>query len=106
MKFIFTVKIKEGHTEQEYIDAWKNGSSIIQKSLGAKGTTLYRKIGEPGNLIAIAEWDSKEARDAAMKKLDEADEKTKKILKRHRDFGETKILGNYEEVASVKSDVS
>ena len=40
MKFIFKIKIKKWHTEKQYVDAWKKGSAIIQKSKGALGTTL------------------------------------------------------------------
>lgn len=101
MKFIFKIKIREGHTEQEYIEAWKKGSAIIQNSEGAKGTILYRKINETETLIAIAEWESKELRDKAMKKLDEADAEIQKVLNRHKEYGETEILGNFEEIGRV-----
>lgn len=101
MKFLFKVNIKDGHSEQEYIEAWKNGSTIIQKSEGAKGTILYRKTGEPETLIAIAEWESKELRDRAMEILDKnADLQT--ILRNHKQFGETEVLGNFEEIARVE----
>lgn len=43
MKFIFEIKIKEGHTPEAYIEAWKNGSGIIQASKGAQGTILFQK---------------------------------------------------------------
>ena len=65
--YIFEIKIKPGHTIKEYVSAWKNGSKIIQKKPGARGTRLYRKIGEPNVLLAIAEWKSKKSRDEAMK---------------------------------------
>lgn len=102
MKFIFKIKIKERHSEQEYVDAWKKGSAIIQASEGAKGTVLYRKIGEPGVLIAIAEWESKELRDAAMKKLHEAEPEIQAILNRHIEYGERENLGNFEEIDRVE----
>ena len=101
MKFIFKIKIKDGHTEQEYIDAWKKGSTVIQKSVGAKGTVLHRKIGEPGILIAIAEWESKELRDIAMKKLGSNSE-LQVVLNNHKEFGETEILGHFEEIEIVE----
>ena len=103
MKFIFTIKIKEGHSEQEYIDAWKKGSAIIQKSEGAQGTVLYRKIGEPGTLIAIATWKSKALRDIAMKKLDETEPEIQIILNRHKEHGATEVIGNFEEIDRVDS---
>jgi len=101
MKFLFTIKIKDGASEQDYINAWERGSAIIQSSEGAEGTVLYRKIGEPGTLLAIATWKSKEARDAAMERLAEAGLKTQKILDAHKEYGITNILGNYEGITSV-----
>lgn len=64
MKFIFEVKVKEGHTAEEYADAWVRASELIQQAPGAMGTELHRKIGDPNTLIAIASWESKEQRDA------------------------------------------
>lgn len=64
MKFIFEVHIREGHSAEEYADAWVRASEIIQRAPGARGTELHRKIGEPNVLIAIASWNSKRERDA------------------------------------------
>lgn len=64
MKFIFEVRVKEGHSAEEYADAWVRASELIQQAPGARGTELHRKIGDPATLIAIASWDSKQARDA------------------------------------------
>jgi hypothetical protein len=64
MKFIFEVHIREGHTAEEYADAWVRASRIIQQAPGAQGTQLHRKIGDDRTLIAIASWESKAQRDA------------------------------------------
>lgn len=64
MKYLFEVRIREGHTAEAYAEAWVRASEIIQQAPGAKGTALHRKVDEPNVLIAIAEWDSKEDRDA------------------------------------------
>lgn len=64
MKYIFQVHIKEGHTAEEYADAWIKASEIIQQAPGALGTELHRKVGDEKTLIAIASWDSKAQRDA------------------------------------------
>ncbi|MDV3504955.1 antibiotic biosynthesis monooxygenase family protein [Marinobacter sp. M-5] len=64
MKFIFEVRIREGHTAEEYADAWVRASELIQQAPGARGTELHRKIGDPRALIAIATWESKAARGA------------------------------------------
>ena len=64
MKFIFEVRVKDGHTAEEYADAWVRASELIQQAPGARGTELHRKVGDPNTLIAIASWESKEQRDA------------------------------------------
>jgi quinol monooxygenase YgiN len=64
MKFIFRVRMKPGHAAEEYADAWIRASKIIQQAPGARGTRLHRQIGDPNTLLAIASWESKEARDA------------------------------------------
>ncbi len=64
MKYLFEVHIREGHTAEEYADAWVRASEIIQQASGARGTALHRKMDDPNVLIAIAEWDSKADRDA------------------------------------------
>lgn len=101
MKFIFKVKIKKGHTKKQYIDAWKRGSTLIQKSKGAQGTMLYQNMSNPNSLLAVATWKSKKARDAAMKKLHEADQKTREIMTEHQKHGESIIIGNFEEIEKV-----
>lgn len=101
MKFIFKVKVKKGHSKKEYIEAWKKGSAIIQKSAGVQGTTLYQNMGNPNTLLAIATWKSKKVRDAAMKKLHEANPKIRESIMKHRKHGDTTIIGNFEEIAPV-----
>ncbi|MDX1695387.1 MAG: antibiotic biosynthesis monooxygenase family protein [Ketobacteraceae bacterium] len=64
MKFIFEVKVKEGHNAEDYADAWVRASELIQQAPGARGTRLHRCLTDPARLLAIAEWDSKEQRDA------------------------------------------
>jgi heme-degrading monooxygenase HmoA len=65
MIFVFEVRIRPGHSAEEYAEAWVRASEIIQSAPGARGTRLHRKIGDPGTLLAIASWDSKRDRDAA-----------------------------------------
>ena len=59
MRFVFQVKIKQGHTVEEYAEAWEQASAVIQKMPGARGTYLHRGISDPATLLAMAEWDSK-----------------------------------------------
>ena len=56
MKFIFEVRMKPGYTLEEYADAWIRASEIIQRTPGAHGTYLHRKIGSIDTLLAIATW--------------------------------------------------
>lgn len=97
MKYLFEIKIKSGVTVEQYVEAWKKGSELIQKQSGAKGTRLYRKIGEPDRLLAIADWESKEARDVAMANLRESGEDIQKIWRDHNNFGELIKIGAFEE---------
>jgi hypothetical protein len=70
MKYLFEVHIRPGHTAEEYADAWVRASHIIQQAPGARGTKLQRKIGDPNTLLAIASWESKQARDTMEAKHD------------------------------------
>ncbi len=94
MKFIFEVHIKEGHTAEQYADAWVRASEIIQRAPGARGTELHRKIGDPMILIAIAHWDSKEQRDAME---NQHDPDVAAIIKSAAPFCEIRPLGEYDE---------
>ena len=96
MHFIFEVRIRSGHTAEEYADAWVRASRIIQRSAGARGTRLHRKIGEPGALIAIASWDSKEARDRADAALKE-DGELRAILYEAGSHAQISVIGELEE---------
>lgn len=65
MIFVFEVHMKEGYDPDRYAEAWVEASEIIQRAEGARGTRLHRHLTRPDVLVAIARWDSKEARDAA-----------------------------------------
>ena len=104
MKYIFKIKIKKGRTVEEYIKAWRRGSNIIQKFPGARGTRLYRNLGSPNNLIAIADWESKKARDAALEGVEgikKLGPKDYKIVHAHRKYGKFIPIGAFEEIAKV-----
>ncbi len=94
MKFIFEVKVKPGYSVEEYAANWVRASEIIQRTPGALGTRLYRKIGEPDTLLAIASWTSKEARDA---KDDSRDQLVREILSMHYERCEITVIGEFEE---------
>ncbi|HEX4883201.1 MAG TPA: antibiotic biosynthesis monooxygenase, partial [Casimicrobiaceae bacterium] len=69
-------------------------SEIIQRTPGARGTRLHRKIGAPDTLLAIASWDSKAHRDA---KDDRRDATVRAILERHAAQCEITVIGEFEE---------
>lgn len=94
MKFIFEVHMKPGHTVEEYAEGWLRASEIMQQTPGARGTYLHRKIGDASVALAIAHWESKEARDA---KDDRAHPLVREILDRHKEICEIKVIGEFEE---------
>lgn len=96
MYFIFEVRVRSGHTAAQYADAWVRASRIIQRSRGARGTRLHRRIGEEGKLLAIASWDSKQLRDAADASLRENGELSA-ILSEAAQHAEVTVLGEFEE---------
>ena len=66
MFYIFAVHIIDpDYSAEHYAEAWVRTSEYIQSAPGARGTRLHRKIGDPNTLLAIASWDSKDARDAS-----------------------------------------
>lgn len=94
MKFLFEVRVKDGYTVEQYAQAWEEASEILQRSPGALGTYLHRKIGSEDTLLAIAHWDSKAARDA---KDDNADARVKEIMARHARYCDIRVIGEFEE---------
>ncbi|WP_111494656.1 MULTISPECIES: antibiotic biosynthesis monooxygenase family protein [Marinobacter] len=94
MKYIFEVTVKDGHTAEEYADAWVRASELIQQAPGARGTELHRMIGDPRRLIAIAHWDTKANRDAMESK---PNEEIKAIIRSAAPFVEIRRVGEFEE---------
>lgn len=95
MYFIFEVRIRPEHTAEQYADAWVRASRIIQRASGARGTRLHRKIGDSGTLIAIAQWDSKESRDAEITLRDDVE--LRAILSEASTHAEITIVGEFDE---------
>jgi quinol monooxygenase YgiN len=91
--FIFEVHIKPGYSAQQYAQAWLQASEIIQRSPGAMGTRLHRKIGHPDVLLAIATWESKAMRDAMGSESSEA---VRRIIEEQAAFVEVHLIGEYE----------
>ena len=96
MKFIFRIRVKHGHTVDEYVEAWEQASAVIQKMQGARGTYLHREIGNPTVLLAIAEWDSRQASVWAIASL-RRDPATRETIDRHLAHGEFSLVGEFED---------
>lgn len=86
--------MKPGYTVDQYAEAWVQASKIIQRTPGALGTHLHRKIGDPSTLLAVATWVSKAHRDA---KDDRRDETVRATLDMHSKNCEITIVGEFEE---------
>lgn len=98
-RIIFKHHLKENQ-EDAFIKQWQKGSDIIQTYPGALGTKLFRKKDEPGYLYAMAEWESKEARDAAVAAIKERPD-AEEVLHKHETFLNSHvILGEFELLAS------
>jgi hypothetical protein len=93
MHFIFEIHIKPGHTPEQYAQAWLRASEIIQRSPGARGTRLHRKIGHPDVLLAIATWESKAVRDEMEACQPEA---VREIIASQAEFVDIRVIGEYE----------
>lgn len=94
MKYIFEVRIKPGHTAEQYAAAWVRISEILQRAPGAQGTRLHRMIGHPHRLLAIASWDSKVSRDAMEQRRDPV---VRSILNEAAQHCDIVLIGEFEE---------
>lgn len=105
VKFIFAAQVLPNFTEEQYVKAWQRGSAIIQRQKGAMGTILHRGA-KPGNLLAIASWESTEARETAMQQLSQADSETQEILSKHEQLAKITVFGYYNESWIVERGAS
>jgi heme-degrading monooxygenase HmoA len=94
MIFVFEVHLRGGYPASQYAEAWVRASEIIQTAPGARGTRLHRKLGDPQVLVAIASWDSKEARDAAEA---QRDPRVQAILDEQARHVEIRVIGELDD---------
>jgi heme-degrading monooxygenase HmoA len=94
MIFVFEVHIRPHYTAEQYADAWVRASRIIQRATGARGTRLHRKMDEPDVLLAIASWESKEARDAMEST---PDERVQEIISKEAGHVDIRVIGEFED---------
>ena len=96
MLFVFKIRIKQDRSPEEYVEDWMDKSRVIQRMEGERGTLLYRAVGDSHTLLAITEWDSKEARDRAMANL-RNNPYTSTIIDHDPEFGEFFLVGEFAE---------
>jgi heme-degrading monooxygenase HmoA len=73
-----------------FIEHWQEGSKPIQEYPGARGTRLHKKQGEEHVYIAITEWETLGARQAAMADINAGEsDRAKRVheWKNNEDFG-------------------
>lgn len=102
-RFVFEVRVRPGE-DDNFIESWREGSKPIQEYPGARGTRLHKKRGEDHTYVAIAEWESLEAREAAIADIEKGEsDRAKRVRQwgRNEDFGEVTILGNLDEFVTV-----
>jgi quinol monooxygenase YgiN len=93
MTYIFEVKLKPGHTAEQYATVWIKVSEVLQRAPGALGTRLHRKLGDSSRLLAIATWESKAHRDAMEAHRDPA---VHAFLKEASEHCEINIIGEFD----------
>ena len=101
MHFVFEVHVKAGYTSEQYADAWVRASELIQQAPGARGTRLHRRIGDPAVLLAIATWESKQARDAMEADSGARAERIREIIAEQARFVEVRVIGEFEDAEWV-----
>ncbi len=89
-RYIWKIALKDGITEQDLAEHWRESSTVLQEYEGALGTHLHRTRGEENSYFAVAEWESQAARDAAMEDVHAGQsERSKRWLKfaKNDEFG-------------------
>ncbi len=94
MIYVFEVAVKPGYSAEAYAEAWVAASRIIQRSPGARGTRLHRKLDDPSRLIAIASWDSRDNREASAAVVDKT---VKQIIASQAPFVDIRVIGEFDD---------
>lgn len=106
-RFVFEIAVRPGEDES-FIEHWHEGSRAIQEYPGAQGTRLHKKCGEAHSFVAIAEWESWQARQAAMEDIERGESERAQRVKvwgQNEDYGAVAVLGELNEIdASMPAD--
>ena len=102
-KFIWKITIKDSLKVEPFIENWRKASEVLQEYPGAKGTRLHRDIDDPNTFVAIAEWESKEARDAMEADRKAGSERGYRWQKyaKNEDYGQVEVVNRIELIEEV-----
>lgn len=95
MKYLYDITVTP-EQDEAFVANWVAGSELIQAHPGAQGTHLYYVAA--GQYVAIAEWESEEAREAAQLSV-----RSDPAWHDNTEFGEVTVTGWLTKVASVGS---
>ena len=99
-RFVFGVRFKTEKDLENYVKFWTESSRLIQEEPGAQGTRLHRVEGEL-TVFAVAQWESKEARDRAFENLERKYASEHPLNRDDGEFGEVFIIGGGSEIDAV-----
>ena len=103
-RYIWKIKLDPKYSEEEFVKFWRETSQILQEYPGAKGTKMTKVEGEARTYLAIAEWESKAARDFMSQDSKAGkSERSKRWLKYSSNdhWGKTELVATTEEIGEV-----
>lgn len=103
-RYVWKIKLNDDVKEEDFLRFWRDSSSIIQEYPGAKGTHMHKVRGEDRTYLAIAEWESIEARDAMRADIEAGEsDRSKRWLQfpKNDEWGEISIRAGVEEIDVV-----
>lgn len=69
-RYIWKITLNEDIEEADFIEHWREGSTVLQEFPGARGTHMHRVRNDERSFFAVAEWESQAARDAMQAEID------------------------------------
>lgn len=101
-RYIWKIKLNNPSESDEFISHWRKGSTLLQKFEGALGTHLHVVRDEPGSYFAVAEWETKETRDAMS---DEASFGNSELAKKWQELPKNEEFGEIINFQGEEIDV-
>jgi heme-degrading monooxygenase HmoA len=97
--YIWKITITDPTKVEPFIQVWKDASAVLQEYPGAQGTYLHKVLGEDNVYLAIANWESKAARDAMKADIDA---NTSERAQRWQAFPKSDEFGIFETIAKTE----